>query len=352
MVFMNKKTLFIILLGSILIPGSLAHTQTTPDPVIPNDLAGGTSQYDTGPSANDISLEFTPENPGAFQEVTVRITSDYINLNRYNATWFVDGKKIVEGTGQRTASFKTRGYGQRTTIIILVQLPDTLIKKTFFFEPQDITVLWEAVDAYVPPFYQGKKLLPREGLIKAVALPNFRNTDGSLLKSNNGVYRWLRNGNIVTEATGFGKDYYLFKNNKIRSLEEISVVASDTSSERTATQSISVTTYQPKILFYEKNNRTGLVNPFPKRNLNLLGNAAVIVAEPFFFSTTGNPNDLTFNWTMNTSPITLSDLANQRTLTLQNPGGSGNARLGLSVTNPNSLFQSVTSQLSIVFNKN
>ncbi|MEI8223927.1 MAG: hypothetical protein WCG20_02270 [bacterium] len=352
MVFINKKILFITFLGLLLTGASpLAYAQTA-DPVIPDDLSNSTVQYDTGPSANDITLEFNPQNPGAFQDVTVRTNSDYIDLNRYNSTWFVDGKKITEGIGQRTATLRTRGYGQRTNIIILIQLPDTLIKKTLSFEPQDMTVLWEAADAYVPPFYEGKKLLPREGLIKAVAIPNFKNEDGSSFRSPTGVYRWLRNGNVVSEATGYAKDSYSFKNNKIRAAEQITVTASDTAGGHEATQSVSVVTYKPKILFYEKNNRTGIINPFAKTTLNLIGNAATIIAEPFFFSTTGNPNSLTYNWTMNKSPITLSDVTNQKILTLQNPGGSGNATLGLEVLNPNSLFQGAGNQLPITFNKN
>lgn len=357
MVFINKKILFITLLClGFAFTHSLVFAQViepTPDPTIPDDLSNSTVQYDTGPSANDVTLEFNPENPGAFQDVTVRTNSDYIDLNRYNTTWFVDGKKVAEGIGQRTATFRTRGYGQKTNIIILIQLPDTLIKKTLSFEPQDMTVLWEAADAYVPPFYEGKKLLPREGIIKAVAIPNFKNGDGSSFKSPTGVYRWLRNGNVVSEATGYAKDSYSFKNNKIRASEQITVTASDTDGQHEATQSVTVATYRPKILFYEKNNKTGIINPFAKSTLNLIGNAATIIAEPFFFSTTtGNPNTLTYSWSMNKSPISLSDITNQQTLTLQNPGGSGNASLGLDIANPNSLFQGAGNQLPITFNKN
>jgi hypothetical protein len=45
-------------------------------------------------------------------------------------------------------------------------------------------------------------------------------------------------------------------------------------------------------------------------------------------------------------------VTNQKILTLQNPGGSGNAALGLEILNPNSLFQGAVNQLPITFNKN
>lgn len=330
----------------------LVHAQATPD-TIPDDLTNGSAQYDTGPSENDITLDFNPQNPGSFQDVTVRTSSDYIDLNRYHASWFVNGKKIAEGIGQRTATFKTGAYGQATSLIILIQLPDTLIKKTLRFEPQDMTVLWEAADAYVPPFYQGKKLLPREGIIKAVAIPNFKSSNGTNFRSPNGVYRWSRNGNVVGEATGYGKDFFAFKNNKIRSSEQVTVTASDTSGDHEATQSVTVSTYQPKILFYEKNSKTGITSPFAKSSLKLTGSSAIITAEPFFFSTPqGNPNNLSFEWTMNSSPITLADASKQNTLTLQRPNETGSATLGLALKNPSSLFQTTSGALSILFSKN
>lgn len=350
MVFSIKKLLLALILVSIF-QGTVAFAQTASD-IIPDDLTNGSAQYDTGPSENDISLDFSPENPGPFQDITVRTSSDYIDLNRYHASWFVNGKKIAEGIGQRTATFKTSGYGQPTSLIILIQLPDTLIKKTLRFEPQDMTLLWEAVDAYVPPFYQGKKLLPREGIIKAVAIPNFKNATGGTFQSPNGVYRWLRNDNIVSEATGYGKDFYTFKNNKIRSSEKITATASDTSGDHEATQSITVTTSQPKVLFYEKNQKTGIINPVSKKTLRLIAPSSTIIAEPFFMSVAqGNPNSLSYQWTMNESPISLADTNNQTTITLQNPGGTGNATLGLTLKNPNSLFQNATSALAIIFSK-
>jgi hypothetical protein len=358
MVFKRKKIVTPIFIGMIFIIGflSVAHAQSvslTGANAVPDDLSNTGANYATGPTADDILITSNPENPSAFQDVILRTTSDYIDLNRYATTWFVDGKKIAEGIGQRTATVHTQAYGQKLSVVILVQLPDTLIKKEISFEPQDMTLIWEAADSYVPPFYEGKKLVPREGIIKVVAIPNFKAGSGLSFDPKTGVYKWTRNNNIVGDATGYGKDSFSFKNNKIRASESVSVDASDTVGTSEAIQTISVATYNPKILFYQKNPRTGILNPFAKNSLDFNGNTTSIVAEPYFFSTNlNNPNPLAFNWTMNGSPITLADQTNKKTLTLQNPGGSGTAVLGLAITNPNSLFQSALSQLTIAFNKN
>lgn len=352
MIFIHKKLSFLLIFALWGTFFTCAHAELSPD-IIPDDLEGtGYASYETGPTANDVLIEVTPENPGPYQDVTLRTTSDYIDLNRYNASWYVDGKRIATGIGQRTATVKTRGYGQRTNVIILIQLPSLLIKKTFTFEPQDITIMWEAVDSYVPPFYEGKKLPPQEGIIKAVVIPNFKTNNGKPFDSTTGVYRWVRNENVVGTATGYGKNSFTFKNNKIRAREKIEVTASDQLGNYEATQAITIPTFEPKILFYEKNPQTGLVSPFSLTNLSLLGSQTVVQAEPFFFSLVENKvNTLTFNWKMNKEPIHLTDTHNKQAITLENSNEQGSATLYLDITNPNSLFQTASTDLFISLGK-
>ncbi len=353
MVFSSKKILLSLILLGALLGTPHTHAQFNTDE-IPDDLAGtGYASYNTGPSANDVFIELSPENPGPFQDITLRTNSDYLNLNRYNTTWYVDGRLITSGIGARTITTKTRGYGQRTNIIILIELPDTLIKKTITLEPQDVTMIWEAVDAYVPPFYEGKKLPPREGLVKVVAIPNFKTSNGRPFKSEEGVYRWSRNGNVVATATGYGKSGFTFKNNKIRSSEAITVTASDTTGNYETSQSITVPTFNPKILFYEKNARTGLTSPLSTTRLSLVGDQTTIQAEPFFFSLVNkNVNGLEFGWSMNNTPVSLADSNNKQLITLENPGDKGTALLTLGISSPTSLFQAASARLPIQLNDN
>ncbi len=352
MVFNYKKILAIVWVGVSILFTDPTFAQVPVLGDVPDDLANDAAQYDTGPSENDITIDFSPAILGAFQEVTLRTTSDYIDLNRYRASWYVDGKIVADGVGKRSITLKTRGYGQQTTVIVLIQLPTTLIKKTFSFEPQDMTVLWEALDSYTPPFYQGKKLPSREGIIKAVAIPNIKDGSGAEFNPKTGVYRWVRNGNVVGAAAGYGKDSFSFKNNKIRSVEEITVTASDVNKIHETTQTVTIPTVDPMILFYEKNYQTGITNSYTTAALNLLQQASIVVAEPYFFSTPlSGIRSLLFTWTMNQSPITLPSTNDQNIVTLQNSNEPGSATLGLRVRNPNSLFQSASSELPITIEK-
>lgn len=350
MVFDYKKiiSLICICLGIICFT-SFASAQLSTD-VIPDDLDGESSYgFDTGPNENDVLVDTNPQYPGAFENVALRTSSDYIDLNRYYHAWFVDGVQVLAGIGERSVVVKTKGYGQRTTVVILIQLADTLIKKSFYFEPQDATLVWEAYDSYVPPFYQGKKLPTREGVIKAVAIPNFKNGNKTSVRPEDAVYRWSRNENNIPEANGYGRDAFFFKNNKSRSTETIRVSVSNTDNTSEAIASMTIPLYNPKILFYEKNLATGIVSSFSKKGLGLNAPETTVIAEPFFFSAYTNPSSLNFQWELNKQPISIADSKNKNSITLKNPGGSGTSEIQLGITNPQTLFQSASALLPIVF---
>jgi len=304
-----------------------------------------------GPTSDDIDLTTTPENPASFTNVDVHIASDLVDLNRYKETWVVDGKTVQSGIGIRDITVETKDYGQTTNVSVAIALPGTTLEKQFVLEPEDLTMMWEAVDSYVPPFYQGKKLPSKEGFIKVVAIPNFQ-TNGKSFDPSTGVYIWKRNGNIVSDAGGYGKDSFLFKNDSIRDIENIDVDASDVADANEAERSINIPIFNPFILFYEKKTTTGVENPMATNTLYLNDPSTSVTAEPYFFSTSnGDPAKLSWDWTMNGNPLQISDPTNPETLTLNNPKEQGVATLDLNITNPTTLFQTAENNLNVIFNE-
>lgn len=365
MVFSWKKFFIIPIFTLFLIPLFYAHAQTdttslnsdqvNQDAPVPEDLSNSGTGYQTGPVDTDIDLTQTPENPGPFQNVSLHISSNLVDLNRYNENWFVDGKSVQSGIGQRDLTVQTKGYGETTSIVITIALPDTTIQKKITIEPQDLTLLWEANDAYVPPFYKGKKLPSREGAIKVVAIPNFLATQNQFFDPASGVYTWQRNGSVVAGSSGYGKDYFLFQNNRTRSSEMIGVTASDTADTNQATQSITIPIFNPHILFYVRDSKTGLRDPLAKTSIYFNGDKETIEAEPYYYSVINNnpssSTDASYHWTMNDQPVSIGDNSKQNILDLTNPGGSGVASLNLSIDSQTHLFQQAQNTLNIIFNK-
>lgn len=357
MIFSWKKLgVLAVILGFFSItslPTALAQSSITDIP-IPDDLTSSSSTFgfDVGPTENDLDLTMTPENPGAFEPVSIKLSSDYINLSRYQIDWFVDGKLMSGGIGKQFFTTETKNYGVATTIIITVKLTDQTIQKKVVLLPEDVSVIWEAIDSYVPPFYQGKRLPAREALLNIVTIPNFSNTQNKGFDPRTGIYGWKRNNLPVANVGGYGKDSFIFQHNKIRGIEKITVTAQDIEGNHSATKDITLSFFDPKILFYEHNPETGLRNILAKKSISLNKDEVSIEAIPYFFSVLKNdPNGLKTTWTMNGQNIPIVDTRNKTSLTIKAPGGSGTATIGITVENTNKLFQSATQQISAMFQK-
>lgn len=347
-----------ILALAVMAPTGRAQAQSADGTLAPADLSSPSDQipddanpYGADINQNDFDVSVSPENPGAFQQVTVSLDSNLVDLRRYVISWYVNGALAQKAYGLRNFATQTKNYGQPVQIRAVVILPTGNVTKDVLVTPQDISTMWEAVDSYVPPFYQGKKLPAREGIVKIVAVPNFV-SNGRSIDPGSLVYSWKRNDNVVPSASAYGTQSLLIRNNKIRASESIQVTASTLDSGQQASNTTSLSFYNPKILFYDEDPETGIVSPFSKSSFYFDTASKIVRAEPYFFSVTNQElSPLRFQWTLNNEPVTLPDSKNQHLLTLQNPGGAGTALLTLSVTSANTPFQTAYRQIPIVFTK-
>ena len=121
-----------------------------------------------------------------------------------------------------------------------------------------MVLLWQANDSYVPPFYRGKALATPDSEIKVVAM-----TD-----SKNMTYAWKKDYSNDQEASGYGKNFFLYTNDYLEGSNNVSVVASTLDQKYSNEASIEVGTTEPKILFYKNDNSLGttlqktLTNPY------------------------------------------------------------------------------------------
>ncbi len=349
----NKKIVFALLLTLSMGFVMIAHAQTENITELDAESTAVLEQtsYESSINEGDFEFEITPENPGPYEQVFLKITSNLVDANRYPITWTVDGVEVASGIGQRTITVTTKDYGTMINISVTINLIDSVITKEAILMPQDVTLLWEAVDSYVPPFYEGKRLPAPESLVRIISLPNFLGNRPSAA-SKNAVYTWSRNKSIIPNAGGYGKDSILIQHNRVRPNEFIEVTSSATNGGSQAMSYVTVPFFNPSILFYERNATTGIRTSFSKNTLPLDKTSTIIEAEPYFFSVVdNNPNSLKIDWKMNNKPITVLDARKKTSLTVQKPEGSGNATLGISVENITKLFQSADKILSIVFIK-
>ncbi len=340
-----KKTFFLIFITifCITINTSISSAQFS----LPGD-SGLSDIVGIGVDENDIDLELNPESPSAYDTVTLRLTSNSVDLNRYPITWYINGAKQLSGIGER--SFKTTlgDYGSATDIQVAVKLDGESIEKGIILQPQDVTLLWEAVDSYVPPFYPGKKLPSREGIVRVAAIPNFTTTGGNILPSKQGVYIWKRNGSIATGMGGYGKDSLLIKHNKIRANEEISVSVSDVANTTTADRGMTLSFFDPVIHFYHKVFNTPEYARTIDNGFTMNTGETTIIAVPYFFSMLENAyKDLKIDWKINNESFTVEDTENPLALTLQGDIPNSANVFNLSLSGNKNIFQSATRSLNV-----
>ena len=296
-------------------------------------------------ASTDIDVQMWPTIPEPYQNLDIKLVSYATDLTKANIEWKSGAKTLLSGYGETEYSFTTPGPDTNTTIVISITPTNSTDKivKEISIKPSEVEVFWEAVDGYTPPFYKGKSLVSKQGMIKAVAIPNT-----SSIKSGKGniSYKWKRNDDTVQDASGYNKDSYLFENDVLKPTESLSVTVSSVDGSYNATKDLSVPTYSPQVVFYKKSPTEGvLYNNALINNSFMSEDEMTVVAVPYFLALNGNEGSFHYNWSINGDSI---DTPLKKTeLTIRPTSRGGYADIGIVFESMSKLFQTVTGQLKI-----
>lgn len=291
----------------------------------------------------DINVEMTPENPEAYTDVRIKVSSFATDLNKASIDWKIDNKMVLSGVGRTSYTFKTGAPNTTTVINVNITPQEGLaITRQIIVRPSEIEMLWQAVDSYTPAFYKGKALPVQEGKIKVVAYPNTVNV--AKANKKNFVYTWTRNNNAAQDASGYGKDSFTFKNDVLTDTENIGLSVSSVDNSYNAVGRLNVNLSLPKLLFYKKSPINGvLYDEALTGSATMNEDEMTLVAEPYFLNR--NSNDLEYNWKINGAPI---ETPSKRTeLTIRPSSRGGYATVALSIESITKLFQSVANNIKI-----
>ena len=302
-------------------------------------------------SSSSILVNIAPPNPAPGEDVSITLSSYANNLDSVLITWSVNGTSILSGIGKKTFLVKAPPAGSFASIRAVISLPEGELEKTITIRPNEMILLWQATDSYVPPFYKGKALPTIDSEIKVVAMPEIKSSvGGALVNSKNMTYIWKKDYTNDQEASGYGKNSFVYTNDYLENSNTISVVAGTTDQKSTAEASIDVGTVDPKIVFYKNDGKMGTIWEQALSDQYRITVAEVVEAVPYFISPKElqHPN-LVWNWYINDNIVPVP-IYRKNFMPLRVEGGvSGTSKLKLIIENVSRIFQSASKEISIEF---
>ena len=300
-------------------------------------------------SPSDISVATSPANPTPNQNVTITLSSYVDDLNSVLISWSVNGKKSVSGIGDKTFSLTAPALGEKTTVIATISLSDGDLNETIPIKPAIITMLWQANDSYVPPFYEGKALPSPDSEIKVVAIPEIKNGSG-FVNPTNMTYDWQLDQTNDADNSGYGKDSYVYVSDYLDNSNNVSVTASTLDQNDSVEGSVDVFTTMPKIDFYKNDSTLGTIwDQAISDSYKVTGNET-IEAAPYFIS----PKNLkipflTWTWSINDNQVAVPTYSNTLLPLQLQAGTHGTSKIDLKVSNIYSLVNTASKEVNVNF---
>jgi len=298
-----------------------------------------------GIGESNINIEITPENPEPNQDITIKLSSYAIDINKSMIVWKNNKNTVLSGYGKTSYSFRTSNDGLSSIFDISITPTGGVesISKRIAIVPSEVSLLWESNDGYTPPFYKGKSFATPESSIKVVAIPK-----STSIKSKTGsiVYDWRLNDNAMTNVSGYNKDSFVFINKTMNDTENVTVSVSSVSGQYNAKKTISIPITKPKIIFYKKSPLEGILyNNGYVGEIDSLGEETTIVAEPYFLSYKNKEGDFNYTWKINNEKI--KNPTKKTELTVRPTSKGGFANISLQIESLSRLFQNVLSKVKI-----
>jgi len=301
-------------------------------------------------SPSSISVSISPENPEPFENVDISLSSFANNLDTVFISWSINGKTVLSGIGKKSFSLSAPSANNEINVLVKITLPDGDVELSLLVKPTSTVMLWEADDSYTPPFYKGKALPSPDSSIKIVAMPEIRNGN-NLVDPKNMSYSWKIDYNNDQNASGFGKNFYTYRNDYLEEISEVSVNVLTVDQKYTASGNVSVRSSNPKILFYARNPKMGTLWNNALQNNYKIKEGEVIEASPYFMSPENivSSPSLIWSWYVNNEQVALPIFTKNIIPIKPVSGASGTAKIGLTIENRYKIFQSTNNEIDIQF---
>jgi hypothetical protein len=290
-------------------------------------------------AAVDVAITAIPTNPIAGETVTLSLTSYSADIAQASISWTYNGRVFASGIGKTTVALVAPASGATGTVVATVS--STGLESgsaSLILRPGSFDMLWEAVDAYVPPFYKGKALLSVGGAVRvsAIAAPTV---------PRNLSYTWSKNGSALQSLSGYNKSSIAFRHNPLDTTTRIGLTAA--SGAYGASAELPIVLTDPRAIAYKTSNgfidfAHGYTDTVPFRE-----SGAIIRIEPYYFSVVRNSlADLSLTASIDGQTLA-SEVPNE--FALSRPEGGGSSKLEIAIATVVYSLQNLTKTFTLAF---
>jgi hypothetical protein len=232
----------------------------------------------------------------------------------------------ANNAGLVTATVSGNGFSTSTTAIDL--------------RTAKVDLLWEAADSYTPPFYKGKAMFIKNGLVRVTAI-QLRSAPKNL------SYEWSRNDSVDSDSSGYNKNSIVFRNETLKQQERISVVAEN--GLFNGKNSLTLSPKEPQIVLYQKKEGFIDYNNGHLSEISSQGPGITLRFEPYFFSI---PQSMARNleFTIKNNDNRLYGEQRQNEISLSRPENGGQSAIEVGVATTVYSLQNALKQFNILFN--
>lgn len=212
-------------------------------------------------------------------------------------------------------------------------------------QAQEVDILWRG-DTYVPPFYKGKALWSSQSRITFLAIPH----GAGIGNPANLTYKWTKNGTVLGNINGIGKNTMAFTDSILSRSQIIKVdVLSSDQGTTLASASVTITPISPTLAIYENNPLYGFM--FHKETgdtYKLQEKEITFTAFPFFFSALNRLDGaINYEWRTNAG-----EAETKNSVTYRIPDNTtGSSQISVSSSNKDKIMQSSDKSFLIQFGK-
>lgn len=304
-----------------------------------------------GQLPNGIELSPSTSSPIPGQNVTITLKGYSTDIESANIVWYVNGVEAKRGVGMISHDITAPTLGKTIEVSAnAISVSGRTYTASINIGSGSIDIIFET-SGFVHPFFKGKITSVFQNQIKITAIPHLADSNGVEYDPKNLVYKWEKDGIVLGNDSGYGKQTLTIPGSTVPRPFNILVTASTRDGSKQTRTLTNVVYNDPSVRFYSNDPLYG-----PLFNRELSGRVFLntqreigVLAIPYGFDKPiNNIGDLKLEWKINGS--TKSELSQNESIIIRSPEGSfGTSDIGLRINNANQILQAGENIFNVSF---